>query len=131
MNLNEIIKNISIRDISFVFEVNKKIDINKFDKPYYFEMFRIELDYITNFINNLRDNEVYLINPKISINHTSNPYLSLSNQFLVTNNSNPELITNFLNFRLDIAREDFKFVNDYYWLIFKYKRVELNYKYLC
>jgi len=128
MNLNEIINNISTRDISFVFEVNKKIDINKFDKPYYFEMFRIELDYITNFINNLRDNEVYLINPKISVNNTTNPYLTLSSQFLVTNKSNPELITNFLNFRLDMARDDFKFEVDYYWLIFKYKKVELNYK---
>jgi len=129
MNLNEIIKYISTRDISFVFEVNKKINIDKFDKPYYFEMFRIELDYITNFLNNLRENEVYLINPKISINNTSNPYLSLSNQFLVTNKSNPALIADFLNFRLEIARDDFKFDDDYYWLIFKYKRVELNYKY--
>ena len=114
MNLNEIIKYISTRDISFVFEVNKKINIDKFDKPYYFEMFRIELDYITNFINNLRENEVYLINPKISINNTSNPYLSLSNQFLVTNKSNPALIADFLNFRLEIARDDFKFDVDYY-----------------
>lgn len=128
MNLNEIIKYISTRDISFVFEVNKKINIDKFDKPYYFEMFKIELDYITNFINNLKENEVYLINPKISINNTSNPYLSISNQFLVTNKSNPALIADFLNFRLEIARYDFKFDSDYYWLIFKYKRVELNYK---
>jgi hypothetical protein len=127
--MNKIKQYLSVNDISFLIDFDKTINIDKRGKAYYFKSFRVDLDALTNFISNLQDNQVYLINPFISINCRHNdPYLTMSRQFLITNNSNIMLINNYLINQLAIAKEDFDYHDDYYFLIFKYKTVELDYR---
>jgi hypothetical protein len=80
------------------------------------------------FVNNLKDDEIYLVNPLISINCRYNePYLTLSRQFLVSNDSNSALIKTYLTNKINQAEEDFEFDLDNFFLIFKYKSVKLKY----
>jgi hypothetical protein len=124
MNINALKKFISTNNMTFLTDIDKSINVDKRGKAYYFKMFKIELDYITNFISNLEKNEIYLINPIISVNaHSSDPYLTLSRQFLLTDNSNPNLIYNYLSDQEEIANSDFVFEEGPYFLIFKYKKV--------
>jgi hypothetical protein len=130
-NLDRIIKYLSTNNISFLIDFDKRIDIDKKGKAYYFKMFNINLDFIINFINHLDGNEVYLINPLISVNCKQNePYLTLSRQFLLTNNSNPILVYEYLIKQFKIAQDDFEFNfefdDGYYFLLFKYKKVYLD-----
>jgi hypothetical protein len=126
-NINTIKKYLSTNSIYFLNNLNKSIDINKSGKSYYFKIFRIELDDITNFIDNLDDSEIYLVNPIISINCKSiDPYITLSNQFLISNRSNPILINNSLIDQLGIVRNNFQFQDDYYYLIFEYQSITLK-----
>jgi len=129
INLNYIKRYISTNDISFLIDFDKTINIDKSGKIYYARMFRIELELITKFINDLDQDEIYLINPMISINCRYNePYLTLSRQFLVSDKSNPVLIANYLISQFCIAKEDFDFQTNNYFLIFKYKKVKLDYR---
>jgi hypothetical protein len=94
-------------------------------------MFKIDLDLLTNFITNLNENEIYLINPVIFIHCKHNdPYVTLSRQFLITNKSNPTFIEKYLLNQLFKFRDDFQFDDDYYFLIFKYKSVILDHRYI-
>ena len=52
----------------------------------------------------------------------------LSRQFLVTNNSNPRLIANYLYNQMDIAKSDFLIETDRYFLVFKYKIVYFEHR---
>lgn len=128
-NLNHIKKYFSTNDISFLTYFDRTINIDKSGRAYDFKTFRIELDNITNFIINLDENEIYLIDPVISINcRDSDPCVTLSRQFLVTNQSNPILINNYLIDQFGKFRADFGFHDGYYFLIFKYKSVKLDYR---
>lgn len=121
--------NFTTTKISFLKDINKDIYINKSWKFYYFKIFRIDLDHISNFIYNLKDNEIYIINPIISINcQSTHPHVNLSEQFLITNESNPILINDFLLDQFQLFRTQFEFHDDFYFLILKYKIVKLNYK---
>jgi hypothetical protein len=123
-NLDQIKRFLSTNNISYLVDFDKRIDIDKRSKAYYFKMFNIQLEHITNFIYNLDINEVYLINPMISINCRHNqPYLNLSRQFLLTNGSNPILIHDYLLTQFKIAQDDFEFDNNYYFLLFKKKLI--------
>jgi hypothetical protein len=116
--------NLTTKNISFLNDIDPAINIDYSEKTYYYKMFRIELDDICNFIGNLKDNEIYLIDPVISMNYKiTDPYITLSMQFLVTNNSNPILIYEYLISQFGKARNDFNFHDDYYFLL-KYKLIE-------
>ena len=130
-NLENFKKSLSTTDISFLVDIDKTIDIDKRGKAYYFRIFGLNMDQITNFIDNIRNNDVFLINPFITISRTLNdPTLNLSRQFLVTNNSNPKIITNYLYDQLENAADQFEFEHEEkdYYLIFKYKKVYIDYK---
>lgn len=110
--------------------MDKSINVDKSGKCYYIRFFKIDLDQITNFIYNLEDNEIYLINPRIFIRSTYiDLYLCLSRQFLVSNKSNPLLIFNYLNIQLEKAKFEFGIeFNNGFNLIFKYKKVSIDYR---
>lgn len=60
-------------------------------------MFDIDLNNIKNFISNLDDDKIYTIIPFISFNaRYDEPYTVLSQQILVTKQSNPVLIGNYI-----------------------------------
>jgi hypothetical protein len=63
--------NITTKTITFLENVPKGVEINKTAKSFYFKSFLIENETISDFIYNLPRNEVYLINPFISINNLS------------------------------------------------------------
>lgn len=132
MNLENIKRYLSTNDISFLIDFDKTIEINKSGKSYYYASYTINLDGVTNFINNLEVDKIYLINALISVNKIiDSPYINLSRQFLITNKSNPYLIHDFLNKKLDQSCEEFGTdnINDNsYYLIFKYKKVEFDYR---
>jgi hypothetical protein len=92
-------------------------------------MLGLEINQISNFIYNIPSGEVFLITPFISISNTiKDPYICLSSQFLVCNNSDPILIYKFIGDQLNTAYEDYKI--DYksieYSLYFKYKKIKIS-----
>jgi hypothetical protein len=129
MMKNIMLKNLN--QLTFLDEINDIISTKS--ESYYYKIFNINLDGIKNFINNIGVNEIYLINPLISVSCIpESPYLNLSEPFLVTNKSNPYLIYNFLNQQLEIALEDFgcEDINEgHNFLIIKYEMVTLNNKF--
>ena len=129
INIKNITTNLSTKDISFLIDIDRNIEINKRNKAFYFKIFGLNLDQIQNFIYNIRDNDVLLIYPFISVScKLSDPYLSLSRQFLITNKSNPTVIASYLYDQLEKCGNDFGFDLDDldFYLIFKYKKVYLN-----
>jgi hypothetical protein len=106
--MNNIKQYISKNNITFLVDIDKSINVNKFGKSYYQKFFRIDLDLIKNFINIIEDNKIFLVFPLISVScRIDTPYLNLSRQFLITNKSNPNLIYDFINCQLDLAYSDF------------------------
>jgi hypothetical protein len=129
IDLKTIKKHLTTNNISFLVDFDKTINIDKSGKYYYFKIFMGCSDGITNFLKNLKDDEIYLVNPLISIKCRYNdPYLTLSRQFLVSNESKPALIHRYLSNKLNQAEEDFEFDLDNFYLIFKYKSVKLDYR---
>jgi hypothetical protein len=128
-NIETIKQNVSTGYITFLVDIDKSIDIDKTSRAKYYRSFGIELDNIKNFIDNLDYNEVYLVNPLVSINCTYNePYLNLSRQFLVSSKSSPFLIYNYLLNQIETSENCFNFDLDNFFLLFKYKIVYLEYK---
>lgn len=127
---NNITKYITTEYISFLMDIDKHINIDKIGKYSYHKIDNGEIDRIKDFILSLDNNEIYILMPFISINcKIGDPYLTLSKQFLVTNQSNYVLIHDFLSKNLNIAIEDFNMnLLDNYFLIFKYKKVKLEYR---
>jgi hypothetical protein len=128
INMIEIKKYISTHDISFLSELNRTIDIIKSGKSIYFKMYRINSFLIDNFIKNLDADKIYMVNPFITINcKYEDPILNLSRPFLITNNSNPKLIHDYLFTQYEKAYNDFEMnMEQYYHLIFNYKSIELD-----
>src|ERR1700730_3493966 len=129
IDLKTIKKHLTTNNISFLVDFDKTINIDKSGKYYYFRIFNGCSDGIDNFLNNLKDDEIYLVNPLISINCKYNdPYLTLSRQFLISSESKPALIHKYLSNKLNQAEEEFGFNIDNYFLLFKYKSVKLDYR---
>jgi hypothetical protein len=129
INFEKISKCLSTNDLSFLTDFDQTINIEKSGKSNFVKFFTIEQFEIKDFILKLENNKIYVINPFISVNCKLNdPYLNLSRQFLVTSKSNYNLINDFLLDQLETARNDFNFEDNYYFLIFKYKSVELDYR---
>jgi hypothetical protein len=120
---------ISVKEISFINEIDYRIDIIKNGKFKHYRFFCIDEYHIKNFLNNLDDNKVYSLIPFISINQRiDQPYMVLSQTILVTKQSNHLLIYNYLHNKIDDFVNLFNIdsLNAYY-TIFKYKSVEINF----
>src|ERR1035438_6760113 len=128
---NNILKNLSTKQIDFISNIPKEILIDKKGRALYFRMFGLEINRIGNFIYNINDDDVLLIIPFITVsNNIKDPYINLSPQFLICNNSDPVLIYRFLVELLNTAYEDYNI--DYstlkFNLYFKHKIVKLSHK---
>jgi hypothetical protein len=126
--LKQLKKYISINGIAFLSDFDRSIDVNKSSKSMYFKMLRIHFDNIKNFIENLDDDKIYMINPFISINSNyQDPILGLSRPFLITNESNSKLIHDFLFTQFEKGINDFGMELDpTFYLIFNYHSVNLE-----
>lgn len=132
MNLENIKHNLSTTQITFLVDINKSIDIDKSEKFSYFRINAINLAQITSFIINIRKDDIILIQPLISVNlRITDPYLTLSRFFLVTNMSNPGIVYNFLYDQIKSAEDDFNIDLEEvpYFSIFKWKRVYFSDKF--
>lgn len=129
--LNNLKRNLSTKQIDFISYIPKDIIIDKKGRALYFRMPKLEIKWISNFIYNIKDNEVILIIPFITHSNTiKDPYICLSSQFLITNNSDPILVYRFIDNQINTAFEQYNI--DYeeisYNLYFKHKKVNLFFK---
>jgi hypothetical protein len=126
---NNLIKIVSTVDIDNLNSIDNRININKTGKYNHFQMFKININIINNFILNLNDDKLYVLIPLISItNRIDRPYTTLSRKILISKFSNHKLITEFFNNKLMEFHEDIEVDEgelDFY-LIFKYKSITLE-----
>jgi hypothetical protein len=125
----ELLKRISITNITLLKDVNKHIQINKNGKFNYFYIPNLDYNKIIEFIENLEDDSFYTVIPILSMHgKDGDPHIILSKQILVSSFSNPNLINHYLIRQLDKTLIDFDFNldNKFHYLIFKYKKVEIN-----
>ena len=89
--------NFTTSKIDFLNNLDKKYKIDQSEKYFYINLYGWNTIIINTFLSRIRSNDVYLIFPFITTTKRfDDPYLRLSSQFLVTNESNPKLISDFL-----------------------------------
>lgn len=134
---SEILKNnpkifdlISTKEITYLRDVNKTINVNKYGEFKYFKIFRNEIDNIRNFTSNLDSNKIYTIIPFITIScKLDDPYIILSKQILFTKNSSHLLIHDFIMEKISVTIDQYNIRNlENYYLFFKYKPIELDFE---
>jgi hypothetical protein len=136
---NNIFKLISTKELTFLKDLDKRILINKKGKFYYksnnynynYEDF-LELNpyNIARFFKDLDDKKIYTLIPFITINNRINePYIILSQQILITNNSNTLLISNYINTKIEQSFDLFN-INELpkFNIILKYKQVDIEFQ---
>ena len=130
--MTQFVKIISTNEITMLKDIDNLITINKNGKFKYQYIPCLQIREILDFISKLDNDSFYTIIPIISMFGKDNdPQIILSKQILVSNNSSATLIYNFLNNKLEFAIQDFGVNNldngNYFHLIFKYKKVVLDF----
>lgn len=119
---------ISTKEITFLNELDKRIKINKFGKFYYKNL---EFGYteIWRFLLELEDNKVYVIIPLLSKNsRPDQPYIVLSHQILITNNSKAMLLAKYISSKFNEVTDLYGITDpDNLSLVFKYKQININF----
>jgi hypothetical protein len=93
----QLLKLISINNITLLKDLDTHVYINKDGKFYYKDIPSLQLMSIINFINKLEDDQIYTIIPLVSTFGTNNdPHIVINKQILITKYSSPQLIHNFL-----------------------------------
>lgn len=120
---------ISTKDITFLKDVDTKINIIKNGQFKHFKLYGCDLDQVKNFLFNLDSNKIYTLIPFISINaKIEDPLIILSRQILISRNSDPTLLYNYVNDRLLFAQDQFEFDKlESFYTIFKYKYIEIDF----
>ena len=138
--MNNIINNLSRKEMTFLFDIPKRIHINKNGKSHYFKFFRMNLLQIENFILSLADNQAINSNvenfPTIGKNYVCyrqrfldsiqsfGDYNHLSNLDIVAYNMNVEWYFSINNtytiflFNLHDYDKALTFITKYLWVIF-------------
>ena len=90
--------NFTTTKIDFINKLDKSIKINYVSKFHYIKIYKWEILLIKHLVESIRNDDVFTVFPFISCTgNFDDPYLRLSDHFLITNNSDPKLIANFLN----------------------------------
>jgi len=122
--------NLTTTHISFLSTIDKNLEIDKSEKYYYFKLYSWQIENISRFLSQIKNNDVYLIFPFITTTmRPDDAYLRLSNQFLVNNKSSPKLICDYLESQWNYSGFETS-ENSEAWLYFKYKKVyikDINY----
>lgn len=112
--------------IIFLDMIPKSIHVNKTNKSFYFKTFLINNETITKFICGLPKNEIFLVHPFISrYDLSSDPCLVLSKHFFIVNETDPDIIINYLTNQLKKSERDLgvNLIENSYHLIWKCKSV--------
>jgi len=129
--MTQLLQLISTKAITMLKDIDHLIKINKIGKFKHYYIHNMEILGITNFISKLDDDAIYTIIPIISMfGKTDDPYIILSKQILVTRDSSPKVIHEYLNSKLDQTILDFGSVSldggNHFQLIFKYKKITFD-----
>lgn len=123
-------KYISTKEISLLKDLDNKMIINKQGYYSYYKYFgkEVHTPNIWNFLLKLEEKEIYIIIPFLTANCKPNePYIILSQQILVSNNSNPYLIANYINDKIILAYDLYNLYGlESCNIIFKYKKIEIK-----
>jgi hypothetical protein len=93
INLN----NFSRENITFLKDVNKSINFSLKGEFKYSIIKDFDIRYLNSFIDNLTQDSVYTVIPFVSTTCViGHPFITLSRQFLVTKDSNPTLLNEFI-----------------------------------
>jgi hypothetical protein len=123
---------ISIKEITFLKEMDQRIHFNKFGK-YYYHNLEFGYNNVGKFLNQLENKNIYVIIPIISRNNRPDqPYIILSQQLLVTNTSSALLIAKYINTKFNEMIELYGISDsDNLQLVFKYKQVKIKFNEDC
>jgi hypothetical protein len=115
--------NFTTNKIDFLHDIDKSFYIDKSLQLHYLRIKTWEFSRIITFIEFIPNNEIFTVFPFISdTGLPQNPYLRLSDHFLVTNKSNPKLISDFL----DKQWNNTDFSTENCILYFKIRRITIS-----
>ena len=120
---------ISTKEITYLKDLDKRIKINKYGKFNYYKIYEFNHSKFWNFISELEDNKVYTLIPFISKNDRPNePYIVLSQQILIIYNTNPMILTKFIDNKIidTINLYNINKIEDAI-IIFKFKSVKIEF----
>jgi hypothetical protein len=122
------INNFTTTKIDFLNNIDKSISIDKSARFHYLKIYTWEASNIAYFLKHIKYNDVYTVFPFISTSGLiKDPYLRLSDPFLVNTKSNPTLIFNFIDEQWKSSGFSMKETPPIS-LYFEFKRVYLSYK---
>ena len=132
INLSQYNKYISTNNITFLGDLDRSTYIEKNERSMYVKIPDFCLNKLDNFILSLEFNNIYILNPSLSITcNSQHPIVCLSRPFLITNNSNSKLIHDYLHNQSLIFYKQF----DAYiasekicYLLFNYKKTVIKIK---
>lgn len=94
--------NFTTNKIDFLYNIDKSISINKSAKFHYIKIYDNDINLIKHFLVCIKQNDIYTVFTFITCTGLlKDPYLRLSDHFLVTNKSNPELISKIFEWTMD------------------------------
>jgi hypothetical protein len=130
--MTQLLQLISTKEITMLKDIDLMIKINKIGKFRHYYIPNMEVVGISNFISKLDDDTFYTIVPIISMfGKIDDPYIVLSKQILVSRDSSPKVIHEYLNSKLDKAILEFASISleggNYFQLTFKYKKLTLDF----
>lgn len=121
---------ISTKEMTFLYNLDKRIEVNKLGKFNYHILTELHTGEIWRFLHQLEDDRIYAIIPILSKNNTPDePFIVLSQTFLCTNQSDSCIITKHISDKINKTCEvyDIDIDHNNYNLAFKYKEVKFDY----
>lgn len=118
---------ISTKEISFLWNIDKRIELNK-TGIFSYHSFFLGSSNIWGFLQGLEDDKVYAIIPLLSKNRRADqPHIVLSQTFLITRKSNYRLITTYITNKINDTFDLYDMdVDDNLSVTFKYKEVTFD-----
>jgi len=119
---------ISTKEITYLKDLDKIIKLNKYGRFNYWRIYEITNSKIWAFLNELEDNRVYTLIPYISANdRPDEPFIVLSQQILITSNSNSLLLCDYINNKIYNTKNLYNITELEGVLIFKFKQVKIEF----
>jgi hypothetical protein len=123
------LSNFSNTNITFLSEQVKNKKLFKIGYYHYFKIPNLELNVLKDFLQLLDFNKAYIVLPILAKEEItgSGPILSLSKQILVTRDSNPIIISNFLLQQIEMACESYGISElENFIVVFKFRPIALK-----
>jgi len=115
-------------NVTFLSEQVNNKNLFKIGYYHFFKIPQLELEILKDFLQILDFNKAYIILPILATEETAGegPILSLSKQILVTRDSNPDVIKNYLIKQIEIACMNYGIELDKFIVVFKFRPLALK-----